>query len=143
MHGSGDPLDDAALAALVAEVRASAVAMTAAALDELAAALPGPVTSMSLLSWTDDFPPDIQTQRQSPYESQADSIMYRQELAAGARGRGWQVEFYETKTVERLAAEILGGRAEDVLQGPRKRLGPPWNKDHRTALAATVTAGRG
>jgi hypothetical protein len=27
-----------------------------------------------------------------------------------------------------------------VLHGPRARLGPPWTKDHRTALAATVVA---
>jgi hypothetical protein len=27
-----------------------------------------------------------------------------------------------------------------VLYGPRERLGPPWAKDHRIALAATVLA---
>jgi len=27
-----------------------------------------------------------------------------------------------------------------VLKGPRGRLGPPWAKDHRVALAATVVA---
>ncbi len=27
---------------------------------------------------------------------------------------------------------------QDVLDGPRARLGPPWSKDHRVGLAATV-----
>ena len=27
-----------------------------------------------------------------------------------------------------------------ILHGPRAMLGPPWTKDHRTALAATVLA---
>jgi hypothetical protein len=35
----------------------------------------------------------------------------------------------------------LGEKADDVLLGPRARLGPPWTKDHRTALAATIMAG--
>ena len=38
------------------------------------------------------------------------------------------------------AARLLGDRADEVLHGPRKRLGPPWSKDHRLALAATVLA---
>jgi hypothetical protein len=29
-----------------------------------------------------------------------------------------------------------------VLHGPRARLGAPWSKDHRMALAATVLAAR-
>ena len=31
-------------------------------------------------------------------------------------------------------------RADEVLHGPRTTLGPPWTKDHRVALAATVVA---
>ena len=27
-----------------------------------------------------------------------------------------------------------------VVRGPRAVLGPPWTKDHRTALAATVVS---
>jgi len=39
------------------------------------------------------------------------------------------------------AVGLLGERADDVLQGPRARLGPPWTKDHRTALAAAIVVG--
>ena len=35
---------------------------------------------------------------------------------------------------------LLGERAREVLHGPRAILGPPWAKDHRAALAATVVA---
>jgi len=35
---------------------------------------------------------------------------------------------------------VLGARTAAVLDGPRATLGPPWTKDHRTALAATVVA---
>ena len=33
---------------------------------------------------------------------------------------------------------MLGERAHEVLHGPRATLGPPWSKDHRMALAATI-----
>ncbi|MBV8463298.1 MAG: hypothetical protein JO368_08395 [Acidimicrobiales bacterium] len=140
MHRSGDPLDDRALASLVAEVRASAVRATASGLDDLAAALPGSIVSLSLRSWPDDFPDDITSLRRVPHESRADSVMYRQVLAEAARSRGWAVHLYG-KDVEDEARRLLGRRAEQVLVGPRARLGPPWSKDHRQALAATVVAG--
>src|SRR6266498_3275754 len=47
LHRSAELLDDNALAALVADVRASVVRAASAALDELAAALPEPIISMS------------------------------------------------------------------------------------------------
>lgn len=31
--------------------------------------------------------------------------------------------------------------ADEALDGPRATLGPPWTKDHRVALAATIVAG--
>ena len=140
LHRSGPLLDDDALAALVAEVRASAVRATTASLDELAADLPGPVASISLRAWPHDFPADIATQRRVPYESQADSVLYRQVLAEVARSRGWAVRLFDAKSVEAEATQLLGARAKEVLDGPRKALGPPWTKDHRMALAATVVA---
>jgi len=67
--------------------------------------------------------------------------MYRELLAELARARGWEVHCYDAKHVEAQAAELLGERAEEVLRGPRAVLGPPWTRDHRVALAATVVAG--
>ncbi len=142
VHSDGAGLDDAALAQLVARVRASAVRATAAALDELAAAVTEPIVSLSLRAWPLDFPADIAVVRRVPYEARADSVMYRQVLDDVARARGWDVHVFEAKDVERQASRVLGERATEVLHGPRSTLCPPWTKDHRTALAATVVAGQ-
>lgn len=142
LHRRAEPLDDDALAALVADVRASVVRAASAALDELATALPAPIVAMALRAWPADFPEDIAVRRRAPYESQADSVMYRQVLAELAHARGWEVHRYDARDVEEQAARVLGARADEVLRGPRARLGPPWSKDHRTALAATVVATR-
>ena len=141
VHHEGKPLDDAAAAVLVAQVRASAVRATSAALDELATAVLEPITSMSLRAWSLDFPEDIAPQRRVPYEARADSVMYRQVLAELARARGWDLHLYDAKDVEARAAGMLAERADEVLFGPRATLGPPWTKDHRLALAATIVAG--
>ena len=140
IHHEGKPLDDVAAAELVTQVRASALRATAASLDELTADLPAPICSMSLRSWPDDFPTDIATQRQVPYEARADSVMYRQILAELAQSRGWELHTFEAKDVEARAARKLGARADQILLGPRAQLGPPWTKDHRIALAATILA---
>ncbi|MGZ4312375.1 MAG: hypothetical protein ACXVR1_09760 [Solirubrobacteraceae bacterium] len=52
-----------------------------------------------------------------------------------------EVLVYDAKAVVGQAARMLAGRADEVLQGPRATLGPPWTKDDRTALAATIVAG--
>ncbi len=140
LHRKPQALDDDALAALVVKVRASAVRATSAALDDLAGVLPEPIVSMSLRAWPPDFPEDIAVLRRVPYESRADSVMYRQVLAEVGRVRGWAIHLYEAKDVEGAAARILEERADEVLHRPRAALGPPWSKDHRTALAATILA---
>ena len=141
IHYESARLDVAATEALVAEVRASVARAAAAALDELAAALPAPVVSISLRAWPPDFPGDIAVQRRVPYEARADAIMYRQELSELAHARGWAVHLYDAKAVVGQATGLLAERAGEVLEGPRARLGPPWTKDHRVALAATIVAG--
>jgi hypothetical protein len=134
-------LGDAAAATMVAKVRASALRAAAASLDQLATALPGPVASASLRAWPLDFPDDIAGLRRPPYDSRADSVMYCQVLAECAHARGWEVHLFNARDVEAQAARILGNRASEVLHGPRATLGPPWTKDHRVAVAATVVAG--
>ena len=141
IHYESSRLDVAATAALVAEVRASVARAASAALDELAAALPAPVGSISLRAWPPDFPDDIAVQRRVPYEARADAIMYRQELSELAQARDWEVHLYDAKAVVGQAAGLLAERADEVLRRPRETLGPPWTKDHRIALAATIVAG--
>lgn len=141
IHHEGKQLDDRAAAALVADVRASARRASSAALAQLVHSVAEPIESISLREWSTNFPADIETQRRPPYEARADSVMYRQVLAESAEARGWNVCLFDAKTVEVQAREILGERADDVLHRPRQTLGPPWTKDHRVALAATIVAG--
>jgi len=140
IHHGIEGLDDAAAAALVARVHASAGRATSAALDALMADLPAPIESISLRALPAEFPTDIAVLRRPPYEARADAVMYRQVLAGAAEARGWQVGFYDAKAVERQAADVLGDAAAGVLHGPRSTLGPPWTEDHRVALAATIVA---
>jgi hypothetical protein len=141
IHYDGHSLDVAGMAALVTQVRASVLRATSTALDDIAAGLPEPVVSISLRTWPPDFPDDIAVQLRAPYEARADAIMYRQILADLAHARDWKVHLYDAKKVEAQAVGILTNRADDVLHGPRATLGPPWTKDHRLALAATIVGG--
>ena len=130
-------LDPAAAAALVAEVRASAGRAAAAGLDQLARDLGAPIRSVSLRDWPPDFPDDLAVLRRAPWSARADAVMYRQVVAEVAHDRGWEVHLYDARSV----VPSLGGAVD--LDAPRARLGPPWTKDHRTALAAALAAGAG
>jgi hypothetical protein len=138
-HGSRH-LDDATLAALIARVRASALRATEQSLARLAADMPEPIVSISVRHFPPDLPDDIAILRRPPYEARADAIMYRQVLAEVAEARGWRIHLYDAKAVVGQAVAQLGTDAEQVLAGPRATLGPPWTKDHRCALAATVVS---
>ncbi len=142
LHRSGEELDDAGLADLVARVRASATRATDDALDALALDLGTPVRHLCVRAWIADLPDDIAVRRRPPYESRADSVMYLEVLTDAASRRGWQVHTFDAKTVEAQAAAALGPSADidAVLAAPRAELGPPWSKEHRMALAATIVA---
>ena len=138
-----EPLLDGAAAGMVAGVRAlGAAGNIGGGWTSLRASLPGPLVSVSLRAWPLRL--SVRHRRPAPpgpYASRADSVMYCQVLAECADERGWAVHFFDAQAVEAQAARILGVRAGDVLHGPRATLGPPWTKDHRIALAATIVAG--
>jgi hypothetical protein len=67
------------------------------------AALPQPITSISLSARAVDFPGDIAVLRRIPYESRADSVKYRRVLAELARERGGRVHLYDAKEVRSVA----------------------------------------
>ncbi len=142
-HPKGGPaplLDDRALRALVEQVRASSTRAATASLDALCATVAQPIRTISLRAWPADFPDHIAVLRRAPFESRADSVMYRQVLTELAQERAWVVRHFDATTVETEAVAILGDRTADVLHAARTRLGPPWTKDHRLAFAATILA---
>jgi hypothetical protein len=142
-HSEGQrlPLDEAV--ALVERVRVSAERHAVLALDAVAAALPGRIVGVALRQCP-ELPPTI-AERIKDYRAQnvADWVMYRQALAAAAEARGWAVHWYDAKKVLAAASEAL--RIEDFeahfLQ-LRRSIGPPWNNDHKLAMAAAIVAAR-
>jgi hypothetical protein len=67
--------------------------------------------------------------------------MYRKALASAAEERGWPVHWYDAKSVMGAAREALRVDNLDAhfLQ-LRKAVGPPWNNDHKVAMAAAIVA---
>ena len=55
------------------------------------------------------------------------------------RDRGWPVHWYDAKSVLSAASQAL--RVENLdahfLQ-VRRAVGPPWDKDHKLAMAAAI-----
>ncbi|MCZ7582681.1 MAG: hypothetical protein M5R36_04735 [Deltaproteobacteria bacterium] len=135
----GLPIDEAV--ALIARVRLSAETHAAACLDALTAAVPIKIAGIAIRACPPL--PDTDAERISDYRSQnvADTVMYRAALAQAAEARGWAVHWYEAKRVFDEAARVL--RLETIdkfLKKTGDALGPPWRKDHRTAMAAAIAA---
>lgn len=137
-HSEGQrlPLDQAV--ELVERVRASAERHAALALDAVATAVPR-ILGVALRRCP-QLPPTV-AERIRDYRAQnvADWVMYRRALAAAAAARSWPVHWFEAKSVWGAARQALGVESLDAhfLQ-VRKAVGPPWNQDHRLAMAAAV-----
>ena len=135
-EGQGLPLDEAV--ELVERVRVSAERHAALALDAVTMAAPG-IHGVALRKCP-QLPPTI-AERIKDYRAQnvADWVMYRKALASAAEARGWPVHWYDAKSVLGTARQAL--RIEDFdahcLQ-VRRAVGPPWNMDHKLAMAAAI-----
>jgi hypothetical protein len=132
------PLDEAV--ALVERVRGSAERHAVLALDAVAMAVPR-VLAIALRKCP-QLPPTI-AERLKDYRSQnvADWVMYRKALASAAEARGWPVHWYDAKTVLGAASQALRVESLDAhFLRVRKAVGPPWNTDHKLAMAAAIVA---
>jgi hypothetical protein len=132
------PLDKAV--ELVERVRVSAERHAVLALDAVTAALPRALILGVALRKCPQLPPTI-AERITDYHAQnnADWVMYRKALALAAEARGWPIHWYDAKTVlgaASLALRVINLNAH-FLQ-VRKAVGPPWNKDHKLAMAAAI-----
>lgn len=84
------------------------------------------------------FPPTL-AERITDYRAQsnADWVMFRKALASAAEARGWPVHWYDAKSVLGAARQVL--RVENLdahFRQVRKDIGPPWDQDHKLAMAA-------
>jgi len=137
-HSEGQrlPLDEAV--ELVERVRASAERQAVLAWDAVAMAVPR-IHGVALRQCP-QLPPTI-AERIKDYRAQnnADWVMYRKALASAAEAGGWPVQWYDAKRVFDAARQAL--RVEDLdayfLQ-VRRAVGPPWNMDHKLAMAAAI-----
>jgi hypothetical protein len=90
------------------------------------------------------LPPTI-AERIKDYRAQnnADWVMYRKALASAAEARGWPVHWYDAKSVLETARQAL--RVDDLdahFLKVRRAIGPPWNNDHKLAMAAAIATAR-
>jgi hypothetical protein len=132
------PLDQAV--ELVERVRVSAEKHAVLALDTVAMAVPR-VLGLALRKCP-QLPPTI-AERIKDYWAQnnADWVMYRKALASAADARGWPVRWYDAKNVLGAARQALGVKDLDAhFLHVRRAVGPPWNQDHKLAMAAAIVA---
>jgi hypothetical protein len=128
--------------ALVKRVHESAKRGAREGLDALAAAVPMPIASIAVRVCP-KLPPTIEERiADNRAANMADSIMYREALAAAAEARGWFVYWYDRERVFRDAAAALDGKEVDAfLHAMGRSIGPPWQAKHKLAAAAALAAG--
>jgi hypothetical protein len=135
----GLPLDQAE--ALIERVARSAGECAAACLAALAASVPVPIATIALR--VSPVLPATVAERLSNYQAQnvADSVLYRDALAQAAAARGWSVYYYDARNVAARAAGALGRKSiQELVEKTGAALGPPWQKDHKLAMAAALAA---
>jgi hypothetical protein len=113
-HHEGQLLATNAAVDLVERVRASAERRAVVALDAVAMAVPH-ILGIALRTCP-QLPATI-AERINDYRARnvADWVMYRKALAFAAEARGWPIHLQLRRTV-----------------------GPPWNNDHKLAMAAAI-----
>jgi hypothetical protein len=139
-EGQGLPLDEAV--ELVERVCMSAERLAVLALDAVTTAVPR-ILGVALRR-CQPLPLTI-AERIRDYRAQnvADWVMYRRALASAAEARGWPVQWYDAKKVLGAAGQALGVENLNAhFLSVRKAVGPPWDKDHKLAMAAAIVTAK-
>ncbi|WP_437319631.1 hypothetical protein [Sorangium sp. So ce385] len=127
--------------ALVERVRASAVRGAREGLEALAAAVPARIASIAIRACPALPPTTEERIADNRAQTVADSVMYREALAAAAEARGWSVHWYDRERVFLEAAAALGLEdAGPFLHAMGRSSGPPWQAKHKLAAAAALAA---
>jgi hypothetical protein len=128
--------------ALVERVRESAARGARDSLEALAATVPVPIASIAIRVCPQLPPTTEERIADNRAANVADSVMYREALAAAAEARGWSVHWYDRDRVFREAAAALGGKNVDAfLLAMGRTIGPPWQAKHKLAAAAALAVG--
>jgi hypothetical protein len=137
-HHEGQLLPMDGAVTLVERVRVSAEWHAALALDAVLTAVPN-IFGIALRSCP-QLPATI-AERIKDYRARnvADWVMYRKALASAAEARGWAINWYDAKKVLGSASQALHvENFEAHFLQVRRLVGPPWNKDHKLAMAAAI-----
>ena len=125
--------------ALVERVRESAARGAREGLQALAAAVPVPIGRIAIRECPELPPTTEERIADNRAQTVADSVMYREALAAAAEARGWAVHWYDRERVFRDAAAALGRPdVEAFLLEMGRSVGPPWQANHKLAAAAAL-----
>jgi hypothetical protein len=127
--------------ALVERVRESAARGARESLAALTEAVPAHIASIAIRACP-ELPPTIEERiADNRAQTFADSVMYREALAAAAEARGWSVHWYDRERVFREAAAALGREDVDAfLHAMGRSVGAPWQAKHKLAAAAALAA---
>ena len=126
---------------LVERVRESAARRAREGLDALAATVPVPIAAIAIRVCPALPPTTEERIADNRAQAVADSVMYRDALAAAADARGWSVCWYDRESVFRDAAAAHGREdSAAALSAMGRSVGPPWQARHKLAAAAALAA---
>ena len=127
--------------ALVERVRTAASCGAREGLAALAAAVPVPIVGIAIRECPDLPATTEERIADNRLQTVADSVMYRETLAAAALARGWSVRWYTRDRVfADAAAAITGGDVDALLRAMGRAAGPPWQARHKIAAASALAA---
>jgi hypothetical protein len=127
--------------ALVDRVRTAAAEGARDSLEALAGAVSVPIKKIALRVCPQLPPTTKERIVDTRAANVADSVMYREALAAAAEARGWAVFWYDRDLVLGQAGKVVGGKGiEAFLMGMGKKVGPPWQAKHKLAATAALAA---
>jgi hypothetical protein len=121
-------------------VRKSAEHHAKNVLDGVANTVPG--IERIALRTCPDLPPTI-AERIQDYRARnvADWVMYRKALASAAQARGLAVHWFDAKKVfDSASLAVPSKNFDEHFAQLRQVVGPPWNNDHKIAMAGAISA---
>lgn len=126
--------------ALVERVREAAAVGARESLEALAAAVSAPIASIAIRVCAPLPSTTEERIRDTRAASMADSILYREALAAAAESRGWSVHWYDRERVFPDASAAIGEDIDALLRAWGRTVGAPWQAKHKLAAAAALAA---
>lgn len=125
---------------LIERVHEAAARGARASLEAAAAAVPAPIARIAIRACP-TLPATIEERiADNRVQVIADSVMYREALAAAAVARGWSVCWYDRDRVFGEAAALLGRDIDALVQELGRSAGPPWRATHKLAATAALAA---